>query len=111
MHDTHLRFGALWLAEGVWPRHVATCLFGAFLGVSLTTFISAINPYVLTVQLGLPVAEQGRVSGQLIFYSALVLLSLSAVVGVWSDRIGADKKFKVPVRDSLATWREAGDRK
>jgi MFS family permease len=93
MHDTHLRFGPLWLAEGVWPRHVATCLFGAFLGVSLTTFISAINPYVLTVQLGLPVAEQGRVSGQMVFYSELVLLSLSAVVGVWSDRIGRRPVF------------------
>lgn len=76
------------LASRVWPRQVATYLFCSFLGVSLTTFISVIQPYVLTVNLGLEAGRQGQVSGDMVFYGEVVMLLLSAVVGVVSDRYG-----------------------
>ena len=59
------RFGPVQLAEGIRPRNAAAFLLAALVGVCLTTFISTIQPYVLTVNIGLPVAEQGRVSGTL----------------------------------------------
>lgn len=67
MTDLAFRLGPVQLADGVRPRNAASFLFAAFLGVALTTFISAIQPYVLTVNVGLPLAEQGKVSGQMVF--------------------------------------------
>lgn len=87
------RLGPIELADGIRPRHAVSYLFAAFLGISLTTYISTIQPYVLTVNIGLPVAEQGRVSGQMVFYGELVLLALSSAIGVCSDRIGRRSVF------------------
>lgn len=60
----------------------------AFAGVSLTSFVSVIMPYVLNVNIGLPVAEQGTMAGDLIFYGEIVLLAMSGIFGAWSDRFG-----------------------
>lgn len=97
MTDQALRVGPILLADGIRPRHAVSFLFAAFLGVSLTTFISAIQPYVLNVNIGLPVAEQGRVSGQMVFYGELVLLFCSSLIGVWSDRTGRRTVFIVGI--------------
>ena len=93
MSAEQLKLGPIELARDIRPVHAVSFLFAAFLGVSLTTYISAIQPYVLTVNIGLPVAEQGRVSGQMVFYGELVLLAFSSAIGVWSDRIGRRSVF------------------
>lgn len=95
MNLTETRLGPIRLAAGVRPLNTGTFLFAAFLGVAMTTFVSAIQPYILTVNIGLAVEEQGRVSGQMVFYGELVLLSLSSLIGVWSDRIGRRPVFIV----------------
>ena len=95
MNLTETRLGPIRLAAGVRPLNTGTFLFAAFLSVAMTTFVSAIQPYILTVNIGLAVEEQGRVSGQMVFYGELVLLSLSSLIGVWSDRIGRRPVFIV----------------
>ena len=82
------RLGPLKLVPGVSPFNASSYLLIAFAGIMLTTFISVIQPYVLNVNLGLPVEEQGRVSGDMVLYGEIVILLLSAVVGAASDRIG-----------------------
>jgi len=89
------RFGPIELASGVRPGHAGTYLFVAFLGVSLTTFISVIQPYILTVNIGLAVEKQGQVSGDMVFYGEIVMLALSSAVGAISDRLGRRGIFAV----------------
>jgi MFS family permease len=93
MNQADARLGPIALAQGVRRLNAGIFLFAAFLGVAMTTFVSAIQPYVLSVNVGLAVEEQGRVSGQMVFYGELVLLTLSSLIGVWSDRIGRRAVF------------------
>ena len=67
MVDNPCRLGPVELAPGVRPLHAGSFLFAAFIGISLTTFISVIQPYVLTVQIDLAVDKQGQVSGDMVF--------------------------------------------
>lgn len=88
MPDSLHRLGPIALAPDISRGNAATFLVGAFITVTLTTFISVIQPYVLTVNIGLPVEQQGQVSGDMVFYGEIVLLTLSAAIGALSDRFG-----------------------
>ncbi len=81
------------LADGVRRKHAAFFLLSAFLGICLTTFVSAFQPYLLTVNLGLPEDQQGQVSGFALFAGEVVLLLTSSVIGAWSDRLGRRSVF------------------
>ena len=87
------RLGPVQLANGISTTNAATYLFTAFAGICLTTSISAILPYILNVNLGLPIAEQGRVSGNMGVIREIVLLLLSSLVGALSDRTGRRTLF------------------
>jgi MFS family permease len=87
------KFGPVKLAEGINPAHAGSFLFAAFLGICLTTFISTFQPYLLTVNLGLPEDQQGQVSGMALFAGECVLLVSSSLIGAWSDRIGRRGMF------------------
>jgi MFS family permease len=88
MSSEPIRFGPVELAPGVSKTNLLTYLYAAFAGVALTSFVSIIMPYVLNVNIGLPIGEQGTVAGNLIFYGELVLLAMSGLFGTWSDRFG-----------------------
>jgi MFS family permease len=82
------KIGPIKLAPGVLPRHVFCYLFAAFTSIGLFTYLVALTPYVLTVNLGLPEAEHGRISGDLQFWQEIVLLATLSLWGALSDRIG-----------------------
>ncbi len=92
MHDAPVPgtacFGPIRLAPGVRAGNVLTYLYIAFAGVALTSFVSVIMPYILNVNVGLPMSEQGRVAGDLVFYGEFVLIVMSGIFGAWSDRFG-----------------------
>jgi MFS family permease len=90
---TPARLGPIELAPGIRPANAATYLFAAFAGITLTTFVSVILPYVLNVNLAVPLDQQGSVSGNMGFYRELVLISLSSIVGAISDRTGRRRIF------------------
>jgi MFS family permease len=88
MLDEQRRLGPIRLADGILPIHAGSFLFATFIGISLTTFISVIQPYLLTVSIGLAVEKQGQVSGDMVLYGEIVMLASSAAVGAMSDRFG-----------------------
>lgn len=93
MADKSHKFGPVQLAPGVTPKNAGSFLFAAFMGICLTTFVSTFQPYLLTVNLGLPANQQGQVSGLALFAGECVLLLSSSFIGAWSDRIGRRGMF------------------
>lgn len=88
MPETENKLGPVRLVDGARASHAAYFLFTAFLGISITTFLSTIQPNLLAVNLGLPEAQQGQVSGLALFAGECVLLLSSSFIGAYSDRIG-----------------------
>lgn len=81
------RIGPIDLAEGVLPRHVYCYLFAAFISIGLFTYLIALTPYVLRVNLGLQ-EPFGSISGNLQFYQEIVILMVIGWWGAMSDRFG-----------------------
>jgi MFS family permease len=80
--------GPILLAPGVERRHVLCYLFAALVSIGLFTYFTALTPYLLEVNLGLPQSEHGRVSGDLQFWQEIVLLATIGWWGAVSDRYG-----------------------
>lgn len=82
------RFGSIWLETDVRSGHVLTFLLAAFVTVGLNAGITILQPYLLTENLRIPFAAQGKASGALVLATELVIIPMVAVFGALSDRIG-----------------------
>jgi MFS family permease len=80
--------GPIKLARGITSVNALTFLYAAFIGITLNTFVNFIQPYVLTEQLHIAEVEQGSMSGNLVFYSEMVLLVACGFAGIAADRYG-----------------------
>jgi len=87
------RLGPVQLAPSILPRHAATFLFSAFFSIALVTFVSIGQAYILNENLKIPVAEQGTISGDLVFWTEIVTLIFFVPAGVLMDRIGRKQVF------------------
>jgi len=87
------RLGPIILQPGISRGNALTFIYAAFIGVTLNTFVNFFSPYVLTEQLGVLESEQGRISGDLVFYAEIMLLLACAVAGVAADRYGRRAVF------------------
>lgn len=76
------------LVPGISRANALVFFYAAFIGITLNTYVNFIQPYVLTEQLLIPEAEQGRVTGDLVFFSELALLAFCAWAGLLADRHG-----------------------
>lgn len=82
------RLGPIWLSSGVTRRNVLTYLYAAFFTIGLVSVVSFMQPYLLSNNLGMEVAEEGRASSILqVGYELTVLLALGPL-GALADRIG-----------------------
>jgi MFS family permease len=82
------RLGGISLAPGYLPRHALIYLYAAFTTIGLFAFVSYMQPYLLTVNLGLPAHLQGRTVSALNFANELLALCLVAPFGALADKIG-----------------------
>lgn len=89
------KFWFVELAPGILPRNFGTLLYSAFTTIGLLAFVSIGTPYVLNVYLKIPLAEQGRITGDLAAWSEIALLLVFAPCGVLADRIGRRQVFSV----------------
>ena len=91
MNDTQsnaARLGPIRMAPGFTRGHgVALLLTGLFTAI-LAPYINFAQPYILTEHLMIPKEEQGTVSGDLAFWTEIILISLAGLVGAWSDKAG-----------------------
>ncbi len=88
MSETKETIGPITLAPGVSRRHVFVYLFAAFISIGMFTYLIALTPYVLRVNLGLSEDELGRATGDLQFWQEIMLLAVIGFWGALSDRIG-----------------------
>ena len=82
------KLGPVYLGSGITRGNgVALIIAGFLLGI-VSPFINFAQPYILTEHLGIPANQQGSVSGDLAFWSEIVLISLAGLMGAWSDKSG-----------------------
>ncbi len=87
------RLGPFWFAPG-WSRGNAATVWQASLyTIGLAAFISFLQPYLLNEVLHIPVAEQGRLTGNLGFIQELIVIAVAGFAGAWSDRVGRRRVF------------------
>jgi MFS family permease len=73
---------------GVTRGHVGAYLWAAFVSIGIFTYITALQPYLLQVNVGIPVEQRGAVSGNLQFWQEIITLLCVGLFGAWSDRVG-----------------------
>ena len=87
------RLGPFRFAPG-WSRgNAATVWLASFFTIGLAAFISFLQPYLFNEVLRIPVAEQGRLTGNLGFLQEIVVIVLASFAGAWSDRVGRRRVF------------------
>ncbi|ASQ90094.1 MFS transporter [Prosthecochloris sp. GSB1] len=90
--STH-RIGPIELAPSIRPYHAWTFFYAAFFSIGMITFLSIGQTYILNVHLGIPVSEQGAISGDLVFWTELVTLLFFIPAGILMDRIGRKQVY------------------
>lgn len=90
MAETHApaRLGPIQWAAGISRGNGFALIFAAFFLGIVSPFINFAQPYILTEHLGIPKDQQGTVSGNLAFWSEVILIALAGIMGAWSDKSG-----------------------
>jgi MFS family permease len=82
------KLGPVRLMPGVTRGHTLSYLWAAFVSIGIFTYATSLQPYLLEVNIGVPPAERGAVSGNLQFWQEVVALVMVGFFGAWSDRVG-----------------------
>ena len=82
-----LKLGPLRFTPGVTGPNVAAMLFAAFGTIAMMSFMSFIQPYVLTELLHVPENEQGALTGNLHAFQEVIFILLAGLVGALSHRL------------------------
>ena len=82
------KFGPVRLESGVSTENMWTLVYGAFVSIALVTAMAAITPFVLTANLGMPEADQGKALGTLALWQELALILVYSPLGVLADKYG-----------------------
>ena len=83
-----IKLGPLWFTPGISGINLTTMLFAAFGTMAMVSFMSFMQPYVFTEILGIPEAEQGRLTGNLHAFQEIVVIAIAGFVGALSDKLG-----------------------
>lgn len=86
--DQAARLGPIWLNPGVSRRNALTYFYAAFLTIGMVVFLSFMQPYLLTENLKIPSAEQGRATSLLALPYEFAFMLMVGPLGALADRIG-----------------------
>ncbi|MBL8643699.1 MAG: MFS transporter [Rhodospirillaceae bacterium] len=84
----NLKIGPVRFMPGISRMNALTLYYAGFFSIASTVFLSFVQPFIFTEILNIPQEDQGKLAGNLVFFSELVILSLIGVAGVASDKIG-----------------------
>ena len=90
-----LKIGPYWIRPGLTRGNVAAVLFASLLSISMTVYLSLIQPYVLNEIVRVPEARQGMVTGSLVVMQEILAILMVGFVGVWADRVGRRVVFSI----------------
>jgi MFS family permease len=90
-----MKLGFLWFTPGVTGINLATMFFAGFGTMAMISFMSFIQPYVLTEILHVPTASQGSLTGNLHAFQEVIFIALAGLVGAMSDKQGRPKIYAV----------------
>ena len=82
------KFGPIRTEAGISSGNMWTLIYAAFVSIGHVTGMAAITPYVLTTNLGIAEADQGKALGLLAFWQEVVLILIYSPLGVLADRLG-----------------------
>jgi MFS family permease len=88
MKNNAEKFGPIYLEKDITRGNVLAYFFAAFVSIGLYTYFVALTPFIFRVNLDIPLAEQGRLSGELQFWQEIVIMFSVGAFGALSDRIG-----------------------
>jgi len=80
--------GGVELHSGVTRRNMIAFYFSAFATICLLSFVNVVQPYLLTEILKVPLAEQGSVTGTVLFWHEIVIIFVIGLAGSLSDKVG-----------------------
>lgn len=83
-----VKLGPIWLSPGISRRNALTYFYAAFFTIGMLSFISFMQPYLLTGNLGIPADEQGRATSILALPYELTFILMVGPLGALADRIG-----------------------
>lgn len=82
------RLGPIQFAQGISGLNAYTYLYVSLIVMPIVSFLSFTQPYVLNEIVGIPLEQQGRVTGFLVTMQEIVALCLIGFVSGLSDRFG-----------------------
>lgn len=88
-----LTLGPLSFAPGFTRANIGTVSFAAYSTIAVLTFMSFVQPYVLTEILRIPAERQGTLTGNLAAIQEIVVILTMGFFGAWSDRVGRRRVF------------------
>jgi MFS family permease len=83
-----LRLGPIWLMPGITQRNALAYFLAAFFTIGTLAFVSNMQPYLLTENLGIPADERGRATSLLAVPYEITFLIMIGPLGALADRIG-----------------------
>jgi MFS family permease len=83
-----LKLGPLWFTPGVTKSNLGTMMFAGFGTMAMVSFMSFMQPYVLTELLNVPAEEQGALTGNLHAFQEVIFIAVAGLVGAISDKLG-----------------------
>ena len=89
------KFLGIWLADGISRFNAAVFCYSAFATIGLLTFISTGTTLVLNTNLGIPIGDQGTITGDLVIATEIGQFLVFGIVGILADRIGRREVFSI----------------
>ncbi|MGK0498965.1 MAG: MFS family permease [Oceanicoccus sp.] len=88
MNNSEARIGPIRLNTGITRRNAFTFFYASFFTVGIISFMSFMQPYVLTENLNIPPDQHGKSTSILSITYEMVMLLLIAPFGALADKIG-----------------------
>ena len=83
-----LKLGPFWFTPGVSGANLGTMLFAGFGTMAMISFMSFMQPYVLTELMNIPAEQQGALTGNLHAFQEIIFILVAGFVGAISDKLG-----------------------